>query len=60
VLTGIGPVALRQPRVRDRAAAADDPGRIRFPSTILPLQSIIKGGVSLLQGNRVKDWVTSL
>jgi hypothetical protein len=46
--------------VRDRAAAADDPGRIRFRSTILPLQSIIKGGVSLLQGNRVKDWVTSL
>src|SRR5512139_1692116 len=36
VLTGIGPVALRQPRVRDRAAAADDPGRIRFSSTILP------------------------
>ena len=32
VLTGIGPVALRQPRVRDRAAAADDPGRIRFSS----------------------------
>ena len=36
VLTGIGPVALRQPRVRDRAAAADDPGRIRFSSMILP------------------------
>jgi len=36
VLTGIGPVALRQPRVRDRAAAADDRGRIRFSSMILP------------------------
>ena len=36
VLTGIGPVALRQPRVRDRAASADDPGRIRFSSMILP------------------------
>ena len=36
VLTGIGPVAFRQPRVRDRAAAADDPGRIRFSSMILP------------------------
>ena len=30
VMTGIGPVAVRQPRVRDREAAADDPGRIRF------------------------------
>ena len=36
VLTGIGPVVLCQPRVRDRAAAADDPGRIRFSSMILP------------------------
>ena len=29
VMTGIGPVAVRQPRVRDREARADDPGRIR-------------------------------
>lgn len=36
VMTGIGPVAVRQPRVRDRAAAADDPGRIRFTPAILP------------------------
>ena len=36
VLTGIGPVGLRQPRVRDRATAADDPGRLRFSSMILP------------------------
>jgi transposase-like protein len=35
VMTGIGPVAVRQPRVRDRAAA-DDPGRIRFQPSILP------------------------
>lgn len=36
VMTGIGPVAISQPRVRDREAAADDPGRIRFSPTILP------------------------
>jgi putative transposase len=36
VMTGIGPVAVHQPRVRDRAAAADDPGRIRFSPAILP------------------------
>ena len=35
VLTGIGPVAVRQPRVRDRKAAAGDPGRIHFSPTIL-------------------------
>ncbi|MEQ1713806.1 MAG: IS256 family transposase [Hyphomicrobium sp.] len=36
VMTGIGPVPVKQPRVRDRAAAADDPGRIRFSPAILP------------------------
>ena len=36
VMTGIGPLAVRQPRVRDREAAADDPGRIRFAPSILP------------------------
>ena len=36
VMTGIGAVAVRQPRVRDREAAAGDPGRIRFTPTILP------------------------
>jgi putative transposase len=36
VMTGIGPVAVRQPRVRDREAAADDPRRIRFTPAILP------------------------
>ena len=36
VMTGIGPVVVRQPRVRDRAAAADDPTRIRFTPAILP------------------------
>ena len=35
-MTGIGPVAVRQPRVRDREAAAADPGRIRFSPSILP------------------------
>ena len=36
VMTGIGPVAVRQPRVRDREAATDDPSRIRFSPSILP------------------------
>jgi transposase-like protein len=36
VMTGIGPVPVRQPRVRDREAAAGDPARIRFTPTILP------------------------
>jgi putative transposase len=36
VMTGIGPVAVRQPRVRDREAAADDPERIHFSPAILP------------------------
>jgi putative transposase len=36
VMTGIGPVAVRQPRVRDRAAAADAAERIRFTPAILP------------------------
>ena len=34
IMTGIGPVAVRQPRVRDRAAAEGE--RIRFSPTILP------------------------
>ena len=36
VMTGIGPVAVRQPRVRDRGAVASDDGRIRFTPAILP------------------------
>jgi transposase-like protein len=36
VMTGIGPVAVRQPRVRDREAGAEDPARIRFRPSILP------------------------
>src|SRR5690349_24027227 len=35
VMTGIGPLGVRQPRVRDRGAA-DDAGRIRFTPAILP------------------------
>jgi putative transposase len=34
IMTGIGPVAVRAPRVRDRAG--QDESRIRFSSTILP------------------------
>ena len=37
VMTGIGSVAVRQPRVRDRGAAAEDADRIRFTPAILPL-----------------------
>ena len=36
IMTGIGPVAVRQPRVRDRATDGDDASRIRFRSTLLP------------------------
>ena len=36
IMTGIGPVAVRQPRVRDREAGAGDPARIRFTPAILP------------------------
>jgi putative transposase len=36
VMTGIGPVAVRQPRARDREAAVGDAGRIRFTPAILP------------------------
>jgi putative transposase len=34
IMTGIGPVTVRQPRVRDREATAGE--RVRFSSTILP------------------------
>jgi hypothetical protein len=33
-MTGIGPVAVRQPRIRDRQIAGDE--RVRFSPTILP------------------------
>ena len=36
ILTGLGPLAVRQPRVRDRGAASGDPERIRFRSALLP------------------------
>ncbi len=36
VMTGIGSVAVRQPRIRDRGVGVDDPGRIRFTPAILP------------------------
>jgi putative transposase len=36
VMTGIGPVAVRRPRVRDRETRAGDPDRIRFTPMILP------------------------
>ena len=35
VMTGIGPIGVRQPRVRDRGAA-DNAGRVRFTPAILP------------------------
>src|SRR3981081_2753328 len=36
IMTGIGPVAVRQPRVRDREATAAAPGRIRLSPSVLP------------------------
>jgi hypothetical protein len=36
VMTGIGPVSLRQPGVRDHEADATEPDRIRFSPSILP------------------------
>ena len=36
IQTGIGPLAVRRPKVRDRAASGDDGERIRFTSHILP------------------------
>src|SRR5215470_16823470 len=36
IMTGIGAVSVRQPRVRDRGGAAADPERIRFTPAILP------------------------
>ncbi len=36
VMTGIGPVSVRQPRVRDRGVAAENAERIRFTPAILP------------------------
>jgi putative transposase len=36
IMTGIGPVAVRQPRVPDWGVTAGDPERIRFSSTLLP------------------------
>jgi len=36
IMSGIGPVAVRQPRVRDRGVTAGDPERIRFSSALLP------------------------
>src|SRR3990167_3357303 len=36
IMTGIGPVGVRQPRVRDREAGVDDPGRVRFTPALLP------------------------
>ncbi len=36
ILTGIGPVPVRVPKVRDRGTAANGPGRIRFASSIVP------------------------
>jgi len=36
VMTGIGPVGVRQPRVRDRCVGAENAERIRFTPAILP------------------------
>jgi putative transposase len=36
IMTGIGPVAVRQPCMRDQETSAGDPERIRFTPAILP------------------------
>jgi transposase-like protein len=36
VMTGIGPVSVRQPRIRDRGADAESAERIRFTPALLP------------------------
>jgi len=36
IMSGIGPVAVRQPRVRDRATDSDDASRVWFTPAILP------------------------
>jgi hypothetical protein len=46
-MTGIGPVGVRQPRVRDRGAA-DDAGRIRFTPAILPPYARRSRGLEVL------------
>src|SRR5437764_8848732 len=47
VMTGIGPVGVRQPRVRDRGAA-DDTGRIRFTPAILPPSALRSRSLEVL------------
>jgi putative transposase len=49
VMTGVGPVPVRQPRVRDRKAVAADPGRIRFaPAIVRPYMRRSKSIETLL------------
>jgi hypothetical protein len=54
-MTGVGLVAVRQPRVRDREVAAGDRGRIRSTPAILPpyLQRSKSTPTDRLQGYRV-------
>lgn len=47
-LTGVGPVAMRQPRVRDRGAATNARDRIRFTPTILPPYARRSKGLGVL------------
>ena len=48
VMTGIGLVAVRQPRVRDRGASAEDAERIRFSPAILPPYARRSGSLEVL------------
>jgi len=47
-MTGFGPVAVRQPRVRDREADAGDPERIRFTPAILPPYALRSKSLEML------------
>ena len=45
IMTGIGPVAVRQPRVRDREAGADVPRAIEDAATLEPAGDFVLKGL---------------
>ena len=46
IMTGIGPVAVRQPRVRDREAGADDPARSALrPQSCRPTPGVRRASI---------------
>ena len=59
VMTRIGPVGVRQPRVRDRGAAEDDAGRSRFTPAILPPYARIRSKVIPSRARASMRWAIS-